>query len=163
MREESRQGVLLYRLDFAPQLGERFPTDLAQDFCVTPFTMQATGAEAALKNPTLLRQKPKRILDDRGIERKTMCGVSFREWAMGPSISTNKLKNRLRHGLHERGRKSGWERDPKGIAITRCIFSGNQTSFSGDAQLEQPARTDKPVNRFEQGLVDHAKRKLVAR
>jgi hypothetical protein len=163
MRKESRKRVLLDRLDFTTQLGERFPPDLAKDFRVTPFAMQASRAEATLKHPALMREEPQRIFDNCRVERKTIGDVPFRERAVRAGVAAHKLKNGLRHRRHQRSRKSWWERNPECIAITRSIFSGNQAALTGDAQFEEPARTDKPVNRFKQGWVGYAKRKLSTR
>ena len=63
MREEARQRVLLDRLDFAAQFGERFAANLAQDFSVAPLAMEAAGTEAALEHAAFVASDAKRILN----------------------------------------------------------------------------------------------------
>ena len=163
MREEPCQRVLLDRLDFAAQLGQRLAPDLPQNLRVAPLAMEAAGAKTAFENATLHRELVQGTFHYSGIEGETISHLAKREWTVRASVTANKFQHRLRHRIHERGGQPGRKRNSKRIAIARGILHRNQTSLAGNAQFEQSARTQQPIKRFEHGWVDHTPSQFGAR
>ena len=99
--KEAGQRVLLHRLDFAAQLGERLAANLAQDFRVAPLAMQAAGAESAFEHAAFVGKQAQGVFDDGGIERETVGGLAQREGAMGAGIAANQFEHGLRYRLEK--------------------------------------------------------------
>ena len=72
MREEAGQRVLLHRLHFAAQSGQRLAANLPQHLRIAPLAMKAAGAESSLKHAALVGQLAQRVFDHSGIEGKTV-------------------------------------------------------------------------------------------
>ena len=94
MGEEAGQGVLLDRLDFAAEFGERLAANLAEDFGVAPLAMKAAGTESALENAAFVGKLAERIFNHCGIERKAFGGLAQGEWAVGAGISGGRVQGR---------------------------------------------------------------------
>ena len=146
VREEARQRVLLHRLHFAAQPGQRLAADLAQNLRVAPFAMQAAGTESAFEHAAFMRKLPQRILHRFGIQRKALRRLAQRERPMRARVAAHQFQHRVRHRLEQRNGKSRRQRNAQRIAIARRIFRGNQPLFAGDAQFEQAPRANQPVN-----------------
>src|ERR1039457_206532 len=154
MSEEAGQRVLLDGLDFTTQFGEGLAANLAKNFGVAPLAMQAAGTESSLEDAAFVGKQAQGILNHRGVEGKTIRSLALGEWAVGAGVTTNQFKHGLRDVLHQAGGQAGRKRDSESIAVTRRVFCGNEAAgmFAtwGDADFEQAARTEKPVERIEQ-------------
>ena len=71
MGEEAGQRVLLDRLDFAAQPGQRLAANLAQDLGVAPLAMKAAGTEAAFEDAALGGKLAQRVFDGGGVEARS--------------------------------------------------------------------------------------------
>ena len=162
MREEARQRVLLHRLDFAAQLGQRFAANLPQDLRIAPLAMKTAGTEAAFEHAPFMRKLPQRIFDHDRVQRKTIRSLAQRERPMGARVAANQLQHRLRHRLQQRRRQPRRQRNPQPIAVARRIFGGNQPPLAGNAQLQQAPRADQPVDMRQQIRRSHAPRQFLA-
>ena len=135
MREQPCQGVLLNRLNFAAELGQRFAADLAQDLGIAPFTVKSTGPKASLENSAFDRELAESILDNCWIQRESFCDIALGERTMGTRVPTYKLKHRLSHGFDESGGEPGWKRNAESIAITGGVLHGDQPALTGYSEF----------------------------
>ncbi len=143
VREEARQRVLLHRLDFAAQLGQRFAPDLPQNLRVAPLAVKAARAEAAFKHAALLRKLPQRIFHRLCVERKPVRSLAQRERPVRARVAAHQFEHGMRHRLQQCNRQPRRQRNPESIAVARCIFGSDQPLFAGDAQLQQSPRADR--------------------
>ncbi len=150
MGEEARQRVLLHRLDFAAQSGQRLAANLAQNLRVAPLAMQAAGPEAAFEHAAFVRKLAQRVFDGLGIERKAVGGFAQRERAMGARVAANQFEHRMRDRLQQRRGQARRQRNAQRIAIAGRIFGRDQAPLAGDAQFEQAARANQPVDDAQQ-------------
>ena len=161
MREEARQRVLLHRLHFAAQAGQRLAPDLAQDFGVAPLAMEAARPESPFQHAPFDRQLPQHVLHRLRIERKPRRGIPHRERAMRPRISAHEFEHRVRHRLQQRSRQPRRQRNPQRIAVAGGVFGGNQAALAGNAQLQQAPRANQPVHLLQQVGRGHTQRQAL--
>src|SRR5579863_8085239 len=149
MCEESCQRVLLHGFDFAAESGERFATNLAQDFRVAPLAMQASRTETAFENTALHRELMQGILNNDWIERKAFSRFAQCEGPVRASIAAHEFENRLRHRIDERSGQARRKRDAECVTITSGIFHGNEAAgiFTawGNPKFEQTTSPEQAV------------------
>jgi len=69
--EKARQRVLIHRLHFAAQLGQRFAANLPQNLGIAPLAMEPAGTETAFEHAALMRKLPQHGLDGLCVQRKS--------------------------------------------------------------------------------------------
>ncbi len=161
--EEAGQRVLLHRLDFAAQAGQRLAADLAQNLGVAPLAMQAAGTEASFEHAAFADELAERRC--RSLARssaKRFGDFAKGERAVGAGIAADKFEHRVRDRLQQRDGQTRGKGNAQGVAIAGGVFGGDEAAFAGDAQLKQAAGADQPVYRIEQGRVGDPARELCA-
>ena len=111
--EEAGEGVLLDRFDFAAELGEGFAADLAEDFGVAPFALEAAGTEAAFEDAAFEARSMQRLFDVGGVERKAIGNFAQREGAVGAGIAADEFKDGVGDRLEQGGGEAGGSGMPR--------------------------------------------------
>ena len=87
----------------------------------------------------------------------------YAERAMRAGIAANRLEHGMRHRLQQRGGQARRERDAQRVAIACRIFCGDQPALTRDADFQQAAGPDEPVNVRQEMGRNRTARDLFAR
>ena len=97
-----------------------------------------------------MRKLPQRVLDSLCVQRKTVRSLAQRERSVGSRVAAHQFEHGMGHGLKQRSRQSGRQRNSESIAVACRVFGGDQAFLAGDAQLQKTPRANEPIDVCEQ-------------
>lgn len=122
--EEAGERALLHGFHFAAQTGQRFASNLAENFRIAPFAVETAGAEAAFQHAPFLGEPVERGFDHRGIKCEAVRSFLQRKGAVCACEAAHEFEDRMRYRLQQRGGQAGRQGNAQPIAVARGVFGG---------------------------------------